>query len=467
MSSFSQLFGASASKVDDKVSGLFTKKTDGPVTRENLKLIRTVIEIPEPLQEDGQDQVAEADAEVDEVDEVEEDQGAEDSGSEAEVEVSSKKLKKQKKKQDINEDLEANYYNKILKDDNKDDKKNDSRDDIEDDGSEKEDVEMKDVSGSDDKSKKAKTIDLKEQELEKAERTVFVGNVPAAIIKSKSLTKQFKRFFAEIGKIDSIRFRSISFNDVGSRKVAFVKKALHESRDSVNAYVVYQDKESSLKSVKELNGKIFENHHLKVDHLSHPTVKDNKRTIFVGNLDFGEQEENLWKYFNTKINNDVESVRIIRDSKTNLGKGFALIQFKDTLSVNKALLLNDKPITYSESKKIGRKLRISRASKYAKPSIMSPNHIDNVKPHRNHNKLITDQQKTKMGRAQAILGKADKASIGKVKVIEGTRASKGSKIAGIKGLKSAKGKVKKPRLRDRSTNFKKDQKQMQKEYNKK
>jgi nucleolar protein 12 len=465
MSSFSQLFGASASKVDDKVSGLFTKKSDGPVTRENLKLTRTVIEIPEPLplQEDGQEQVAEAEAEAeaeaDEADEADEDQGVEDSDSEAEVEVSSKKLKKQKKKQDINEDLEANYYNKILKDDKKDD--------IEDNGSEKEDVEMKDVSSNDGKSKKAKTIDLKEQEWEKAERTVFVGNVPAAIIKSKSLTKQFKRFFAEIGKIDSIRFRSISFTDVGSRKVAFVKKALHESRESVNAYVVYQDKESSLKSVKELNGKIFENHHLKVDHLSHPTVKDNKRTIFVGNLDFGEQEENLWKYFNTKINNDVESVRIIRDSKTNMGKGFALIQFKDTLSVNKALLLNDKPISYGESKKIGRKLRISRASKYAKPSIMSPNHIENVKPHRNHSKLITDQQKTKMGRAQAILGKADKSSIGKVKVIEGTRASKGSKIAGIKGLKSAKGKVKKPRLRDRSTNFKKDQKQMQKEYNKK
>lgn len=448
MSSFSSLFGNNASKVDDKVSDLFKQKSDGPVTRDNLKTTRTVIEIREPVQEEAE---SEDESENDEEDEEIEEEKA-----------SSKQLKKQKKKQDINEDLESNYYDRILKDDKEEEKKEDSEE------SKDEDVEMKDAEETEKtKVRKAKTVDLKEQELEKAERTVFVGNVPAAIIKSKPLTKQFKRLFGEIGKIDSVRFRSISFNEAVPRKVAFAKKALHESRDSVNAYVVFTEKDASLKSVAALNGKIFENHHLKVDHLSHPTVKDNKRTIFVGNLDFEEQEENLWRYFNSKINNDVESVRVTRDSKTNLGKGFALVQFKDTLSVNKALLLNDKPITYSDStKKAGRKLRISRASKYAKPSTMSPNHIDNTKNKRNINKVITDQQKTKLGRAQAILGKADKASAGKSKIVEGTRAAKGAKIAGIKGLKSAKGKVKKPRLRDRSTNFKKDQKQMQKEYKK-
>lgn len=97
---------------------------------------------------------------------------------------------------------------------------------------------------------------------------------------------------------------------------------------------------------------MFEDHHLRVDHVSHPAPKDNKRTIFVGNLDFEEKEETLWKYFNSKLDQDVESVRIIRDSKTNLGKGFALVQFKDTLSVNKALLLNDKPLKLEPRKKV-------------------------------------------------------------------------------------------------------------------
>lgn len=59
----------------------------------------------------------------------------------------------------------------------------------------------------------------------------------------------------------------------------------------------------------------------------------------------------MWTYFNGKLDNDVESVRIIRDSKTNMGKGFALIQFNDTLTVNKALMLNDKPMEVTSGNK--------------------------------------------------------------------------------------------------------------------
>ena len=435
MSSFSALFGSSAAKVDATVDNLF-KSNVGPVSRDDLPS-RTVILIERSQEQSEQSEEQSEDSSAEQEDDDEDDES--DSSSE---ESSDDK----KDKSDMNEDLESNYFKKLLKTDDND--------------NEEPAPEKKEQPKE---GKSAKAIDLKETELEKAERTVFVGNVPVAILKSKSLTKKFKKFFSEIGKIESVRFRSISFNEAVPRKVAFARKSLHESRSSVNAYVVYKEKETSLRAMKELNGKVFEKHHLRVDHLAHPSVKDNKRTIFVGNLDFEEQEENLWKYFN-KINKDVESVRVIRDSKTNLGKGFALVQFKDTLSVNKALMLNDKPIKYDDDK-TGRKLRISRASKYAKPSVLSPNHIDNSKKTSNKSKTnkITEQQKTKLGRAQAILGKADKSSAGKFQVIEGQRASKGSKIAGIKGLKSAKGKVKKPRIRDRSTKFKNERTTMQKE----
>lgn len=71
-----------------------------------------------------------------------------------------------------------------------------------------------------------------------------------------------------------------------------------------------------------------------------------------------------------------------------------------------------------------------------------------------------------MGRAQSVLGKADRSRVGKPKkvIIEGERATKGLKIAGIKGLKS--GKVKKPRIRDRSTKFKNEREAMKKEMKK-
>lgn len=66
--------------------------------------------------------------------------------------------------------------------------------------------------------------------------------------------------------------------------------------------------------------------HIRVDSVAHPAEQDHKRCIFVGNLDFEAQEEKLWRYFASC--GKVESVRIIRDSKTNVGKGFAYVQFE-------------------------------------------------------------------------------------------------------------------------------------------
>lgn len=91
-----------------------------------------------------------------------------------------------------------------------------------------------------------------------------------------------------------------------------------------------------------MNAVVFQDHHLRVDSVAHPAPHDKKRSIFVGNLDFEEIEESLWKHFEPC--GDIEYVRIIRDSKTNMGKGFAYVQFKDLQSVNKALLLNEKPM---------------------------------------------------------------------------------------------------------------------------
>lgn len=287
----------------------------------------------------------------------------------------------------------------------------------------------------------ATKVDLKEDEFDKAERTVFVGNVPATVVTSKTTQKQFKKLFSEVGPVESVRFRSIAFGEALPRKAAFAQKKLHGARDSVNAYVVYKEKTPSRNAVSRLNAREFDHHHLRVDHVAHPVAKDNKRTIFVGNLDFEALEEELWRYFNLHTDNDVESVRVVRDSKTNLGKGFALVQFKDSLSVNKCILLNDKPM----SKESKRKLRISRANAHAKPSVLSPNHIDNVKKARTPKQQLSEAQKSKLGRAKAVLGRADRATIGQVKpIIEGQRARKGDKP----------GKKKKPRIRERTQNYK-------------
>lgn len=470
MSGFTSLFGKSSNKYDLSISELFKNSADGPVSKDQLiEKKRTIIDIPTSKKRKHTEKHVSGNEDDEEAkySDVSEESEEEKEEEEEEEEIEEERLIKKTKKKDENDNLEAKYFEQVMRSGEQEDTAKDE------DESKKEQVsdeETPSVEKEFKKTKAAQTIDFKEEELEKAERTVFVGNVPSDVITSKTTAKNFKKLFKEFGKIDSIRFRSISFGESLPRKVSFAKKSLHESRDSVNAYVVFAEKLASL-AAKKLNATVFENHHLRVDHVAHPAPKDNKRTIFVGNLDFEEKEESLWTYFNGKLDNDVESVRIIRDSKTNMGKGFALIQFNDTLTVNKALMLNDKPMEVTSGNKKARKLRISRAKSNAKPSLMSPNHIENIKKAYASNKSreqqsLTDTQRTKLGRAQSVLGKADRSRVGKPKkvIIEGERATKGLKIAGIKGLKS--GKVKKPRIRDRSTKFKNEREAMKKEMKK-
>jgi nucleolar protein 12 len=49
--------------------------------------------------------------------------------------------------------------------------------------------------------------------------------------------------------------------------------------------------------------------------------------VFAGNLPFEADEEVVWRAFEKK-NYILEKVRIIRDGKSQFGKGFAYITFK-------------------------------------------------------------------------------------------------------------------------------------------
>ncbi|CAD6646889.1 XXYS1_4_G0029060.mRNA.1.CDS.1 [Saccharomyces cerevisiae] len=378
-------------------------------------------------------------------------------------EVALPKVKKAKKskRNDEDEDLEARYYAKLLN----------------------EEAEAEDdkptVTKTDETSvpltSAAKKVDFKEDELEKAERTVFIGNILSTVITSKKVYKEFKKLFGtnpiaeteESGNekeeesskksdnnefaIESIRFRSISFDEALPRKVAFVQQKFHKSRDTINAYIVYKNKSAVRKICSDLNAVVFQDHHLRVDSVAHPAPHDKKRSIFVGNLDFEEIEESLWKHFEPC--GDIEYVRIIRDSKTNMGKGFAYVQFKDLQSVNKALLLNEKPMKSQKQEdentkkptKKARKLRVSRCKNMKKGTTIGTGLDRNG---------LTDSQRTKAGRAKKILGKADRATLGQEITIEGLRAKKGE---GSTHLKKKKQRSATGRVTKRSIAFKKAQ----------
>ncbi|CAI4737800.1 BAH_G0047980.mRNA.1.CDS.1 [Saccharomyces cerevisiae] len=451
-SAIDNLFGnIDEKKIESSVDKLFSSSC-GPINKLEVKSkTRTVL--PDSKK---RERAAEADQE-------EKEASKPDVSDEQTEEVALPKVKKAKKskRNDEDEDLEARYYAKLLN----------------------EEAEAEDdkptVTKTDETSvpltSAAKKVDFKEDELEKAERTVFIGNILSTVITSKKVYKEFKKLFGtnpiaeteESGNekeeesskksdnnefaIESIRFRSISFDEALPRKVAFVQQKFHKSRDTINAYIVYKNKSAVRKICSNLNAVVFQDHHLRVDSVAHPAPHDKKRSIFVGNLDFEEIEESLWKHFEPC--GDIEYVRIIRDPKTNMGKGFAYVQFKDLQSVNKALLLNEKPMKSQKQEdentkkptKKARKLRVSRCKNMKKGTTIGTGLDRNG---------LTDSQRTRAGRAKKILGKADRATLGQEITIEGLRAKKGE---GSTHLKKKKQRSATGRVTKRSIAFKKAQ----------
>ena len=201
-------------------------------------------------------------------------------------------------------------------------------------------------------------------EIEKASRTVFLGNVSTAAIKSKSSRKillgHLASFFTELSdqesqhKVESLRFRSTAFATAAvPKKAAFAKKELMDATTrSTNAYAVYSTALATREAVKRLNGTIVLDRHLRIDSIAHPSKVDHRRCVFVGNLGFVDDESNikaaeeqedgakkpkkskppsdieegLWRQFEKA--GSVESVRVVRDKTTRVGKGIAYVQFK-------------------------------------------------------------------------------------------------------------------------------------------
>ncbi|CDS08395.1 hypothetical protein LRAMOSA09758 [Lichtheimia ramosa] len=188
-------------------------------------------------------------------------------------------------------------------------------------------------------------------EKEKNERTIFIGNVPVACCEEKSKSKALKRTFATYGAIESMRFRSTAFSETLPRKAAFIAKKFHDQRSVTNAYIVYKSKESADKALA-MNGQLFMDKHLRVDNAANPKPYDRKRSVFVGNLPFDAEEEELWEFFADC--GAIDNVRLVRDKKTNIGKGIGYVQFTRRAAVDLALALDDKPIREKHTLRIQR-----------------------------------------------------------------------------------------------------------------
>ena len=280
--------------------------------------------------------------------------------------------KKRKRATDDNDDVEGRYLDRLAREEDVSRKRaraerkspsNHSDPDLDDEPASNSDDDMeKDVSFE---IPQHETVSKgkDEEELEKASRTVFLGNVSTQAIKSgtskHALMDHLLSFLSDLPnnvpphKIESLRFRSTAYSDSSlPKKAAFVKRELMDATtQSTNAYAVYSTALAAREAVKRLNGTVVLERHLRVDGVAHPRKTDHRRCVFVGNLGFvddeslmraseetegiskkkkskppADVEEGLWRQFgNAGV---VESVRVVRDKTTRVGKGFAYVQFK-------------------------------------------------------------------------------------------------------------------------------------------
>lgn len=432
----------------------------------------------EPQDEQAEDESDDQDAEQED-ESAEEDEVMQDAPSDAEVETS-EEAPSRKRKRAAAEDVEETYMRRLAKEAQKvTDKRHEEKakqqkvrkeQDSEDEASASEPEEDEDDSTSDEGPVPVHESltggGSEAQEIEKSNRTVFLGNVSSKAITSHSakntLVKHLESFVStlpeskEPHKVQSIRFRSTAFASGGRipKRASFARReVMDETTPSTNAYAIYSTIPAARKAPAALNGTVVLDRHLRVDNIAHPSPTDHKRCVFVGNLDFvgkttdpeeeekkkkknrepADVEEGLWRTFDahtgksksdknkTSRCSNVESVRVVRDQATRVSKGFAYVQFYDENCVEEAIHLDGKAFPPL----LPRKLRVSRAKKAIK------------KREAPSNEKIGDARKTLQGRAGKLLGKAGQAQLkardrGSVAqnsmVFEGHRATEGSQI---------------------------------------
>ncbi|XP_068982135.1 uncharacterized protein [Bombus flavifrons] len=221
-----------------------------------------------------------------------------------------------------------------IEDDNDDDDfvqpaKNDEDDDI----SDEEDEEEGEVEGNGSlNSHQDKDSSL--EEFKENERTIFVGNLPKDVTK-----KQLQKLFKQFGKIDAIRIRGkISKSLNIPKRVAAITNDLHPKMKSVYAYIRFESEESTKKALSA-NGRKFEGNYIRVDMSMKSNDKyETKKSVFIGNLHFNVDDDSVRNHF--KRCGEIQSVRIIRDNQTGVGKGFGYVNFKSEDAVALALELD-------------------------------------------------------------------------------------------------------------------------------
>ncbi|XP_038219544.1 nucleolar protein 12 [Zerene cesonia] len=265
--------------------------------------------------------------------------------------LKSKKKSKKNNQADTNQEEEVKVNpNAITSQET--DSEHESDDDIQSEDENKEALEVAPEESSDEEedattnkkeNQKAKSDEPKEKHAvteDEIKRTLFVGNVPF----SKKCKKEVKKLFSKYGDIETVRIRTVPVKDATvTPKLAVIKNELHPERTTVNVYIKYKHADS-VDQALSANNTLMNEHHLRVSRSdTSGSAHDPKCSVFVGNIPFALEDEALRAKFQGC--GEIESVRIVRDRKTNAGKGFGYVNFASKDGVELALALTEEDLT--------------------------------------------------------------------------------------------------------------------------
>ncbi|KAG8994653.1 hypothetical protein FRB94_009755 [Tulasnella sp. JGI-2019a] len=321
------------------------------------------------------------------------------------------------------------------------------------------------------KPRKVKYVPPNETKEEVDARTIFIGNLPVSILKSKSTPKALiKHLTSSLApnikwKVESTRYRSVAFNTSAAsshnpdeqtgatqgenekagetpteylttnqkKRLAFIKGDLHDKADVTNCYVVFghtapqpaphvaeavedpnknpvpdpdilHPAEIARLVVQDMDASTFQDRTIRVDRVGKAKLADSltstsrkddmKRTVFVGSLAFEATEEDVRAFFEAAVEEErgeieggeeeeeedtdgggvsgrpkkawVQSVRVIRDPDTQLGKGIAYVTFRDVECVDEVLALSPEKLSFGR-----RILRVQRCKTISGPKSKS------------------------------------------------------------------------------------------------
>jgi RNA recognition motif-containing protein len=175
----------------------------------------------------------------------------------------------------------------------------------------------------------------------RTDRTLFVGNIPFNK-EVRNLTKKLEAFFKELD-VESIRLRGLPIIDTKQpRRAAIYHQKFSDLKKNLIAYVTLKSQDTMEKAL-QWNRMIFEGNHLIID-TAEPkelTKSDCRKSVFIGNVAFDTEEEEIYKAFDKK-KLPAQKVRLVRDKVSSMGKGFGFVTFENQEAAKKAVSLKDK-----------------------------------------------------------------------------------------------------------------------------